>query len=402
MSTNSKSISSESRDLVFIHHAVRVRLTTLVWIFIGFLPKAAAVDVAPWWDSYWHLRLSLTIDVGLYERHDKPVEQFLNFKTLLVDVGRGGETVIPESFRVLEVDVDGMLIDETVPFQYEPLTRDSGNLVLLLTGTTAAQTQRHYHLYLDTGGNFASAEVDSLVELVDNVPDEGQDCYMITTANATYYFQKDAGGFSSLLDTEGNDWLGFHPYGGSDGIYRGIPNMVHPDNIFHPGHRNCISSIGHCGPLRITIRSVSKNGLWECIWQIYPRHARLTVLRCAPQPYWFLYEGTPGGAIDYDTDFSVRSDGTRLPAGQEWQNQDIPDPEWVYFEDSVLDRYIYLVHEEDDAFNDTFWPMEQNMTVFGFGRGPGTNKHMTTTPNHFTIGLADAALFSTASKVIEA
>ncbi|MHC4628859.1 MAG: hypothetical protein ACYTDV_17915, partial [Planctomycetota bacterium] len=91
-----------------------------------------------------------------------------------------------------------------------------------------------------------------------------------------------------------------------------------------------------------------------------------------------------------------------MPAGQEWQNQDIPDPEWVYFEDSVLDRYIYLVHEEDDAFNDTFWPMEQNMTVFGFGRGPGTSKHMTTTPNHFTIGLADTALFSTASKVIEA
>jgi hypothetical protein len=88
--------------------------------------------------------------------------------------------------------------------------------------------------------------------------------------------------------------------------------------------------------------------------------------------------------------------------GQEWQNQDIPAPEWVYFEDSVLDRYIYLVHEEDDVLNDTFWPMEGNMTVFGFGRGPGTSKHMTVVPNHFTIGLADDARFSYASKLIEA
>jgi hypothetical protein len=115
------------------------------------------------------------------------------------------------------------------------------------------------------------------VEISDGVPDEGQDCYMITTANTTYYFQKNAGGFSSLLDIEGNDWIGFHPFGGPDGIYRGIPNMVHPDNIRHPVHRNCVSSIDYPGPLRVTIRSRSKDGLWECIWQIYPRYARPTL-----------------------------------------------------------------------------------------------------------------------------
>lgn len=402
MSSDSKSISSKSLDFVSIHRTVRLCFISLVWIFVGVLSKANAVDPASWWDSHWHMRLSLIVDVGLYERHDKPVEQFLNFKTLLAGIGRGGETVIPESFRVLEVDANGGAIDGVVPFQFEPLTPDSGNLVFMLTGTTAVQIQRHYHLYFDVGGDFTSAEVNALVEISDDVPDEGQDCYMITTANATYYFQKDAGGFSSLLDVEGNDWIGFHPFGGSDGIYRGIPNMVHPDNIFHPGHRNCVSSIDHIGPLRVTIHTLSSNGLWECIWHIYPRYARLTLLRCAPQPYWFLYEGTPGGVIDYDTDFSVRSNGVRLPAGQEWQNQDISAPEWVYFEDSMLDRYIYLVHEEDDALNDTFWPMEQNMTVFGFGRGPGTSKHMTVVPNHFTIGLADDAQFSSASQVIEA
>ena len=403
MHPNSRAISKESRNAVSIYyHAVRLCIISLVWIVSCSLSMANADDLAPWWDSHWHMRLSLTVDIGSYERHDKPVEQFLNFKTLLVGIGRGGETVIPASFRVLEVNTSGAVIDEAVPFQFEALTPDSGNLVFLLTGTTVVQTLRHYHLYFDTAGDFTPAEVSALVEVIDGVPDEGQECYMITTTNATYYFQKDAGGFSSLLDVEGNDWIGFHPFGGSDGVYRGIPNMVHPDNIFHPGHRNCVSSIDHAGPLRVTIRSVSNNGLWECIWYIYPRHGRLVLLRSAPKPYWFLYEGTPGSVIDYDTDFSVRSDGERLPAGQEWQNQDIPAPEWVYFEDSVLDRYIYLVHEEDDALNDTFWPMEQNMTVFGFGRGPGTSKHMTVLPNHFTIGLADDAQFSSASRVIEA
>ena len=366
------------------------------------LPASADPNLLKlWWNSHWRTRVSLTVDAGPCERQDKPVEQFLNFKTLLTGIGRGGESATAASFRVLEVDVNGAVIDEAVPFQFEPLTPDSGNLVFLLTGITPAKSQRYYHLYFDTGGDFTPADVNALVKVTDGVPDEGQDCYMIATANATYYFQKDAGGFSSLLDVQGNDWIGFQPFGGSDGLYRGIPNMVHPDNIYHPGHSNCVSSLLHAGPLRATIRSVSKNGLWECIWHIYPRYARMTLLRCAPTPYWFLYEGTPGGAIDYDKDFSVRSNGVRLQAGQEWQNQDIAAPEWVYFEDSALDRYIYLVHEGDDTLNDTYWPMQKKMTVFGFGRGPGTAKQMTGAPNHFTIGLADGAQFPSARKLIE-
>jgi len=412
MSANSKSVQKESAYLARVRGAAPglLRAVRAVWVaavlFILVLaggPVDGRVNSpAPWWDGNWRTRLGLTVDVGLYERRDKPVDEFLNFKTLLTSVGQGGATVVAGSFRMIEVDVNGVVIDDAVPFQFEPFTPDSGNLVFLLTGATPAKSKRHYHLYFDTAGFFAPADVNALVEVADDVDDEGQLCYEITTANATYYFQKDAGGFSSLLDVEGNDWIGFHPYGGSDGIYRGIPNMVYPDNIYHPGHRNCTSSLVHAGPLRATIHSVSRNGLWECIWHVYPRHARMTLLRSAPQPYWFLYEGTPGGTIDYDTDFSVRSDGTRLPAGREWQNQDIPAPEWVYFEDSGLDRYIYLVHERDDALNDTYWPMQGNMTVFGFGRGPGTAKHMTAIPNHFTIGLADGAEFSAAGKVIEA
>ncbi len=101
-------------------------------------------------------------------------------------------------------------------------------------------------------------------------------------------------------------------------------------------------------------------------------------------------------------DFSVKSSGIRLPVEQSCREQDISAPEWVYFEDSVLDRYIYLVHEEDDSLSDDFWQMQSNMTVFGFGRTQNVNdKQLSGVPMHFTIGLADNATFSSANEVIE-
>lgn len=362
----------------------------------------AQPDPRPWWDTRWRYRLSLTVDVGPYERTDKPVEQFVNFTSLLAGIGRAG-TVIQDSLRVVEVNSEGDVIDDSVPFQYDAVTSASGDVVFVLTGTTPESAQRYYHVYFDTQGDFAPAEVTAQVQLTDDVSDEGQAAYRIVTANGTYYYQKEAGGFSSLLDVDGNDWISFHPWGGSDGIYRGIPNMVHPDNIFHPGHKNCTSTVLRAGPLKVTIRTVSNNDLWECLWEIYPYYARMTLLRKADQNYWFLYEGTPGGKLDLTTDYSVRSNGIRLPVQESWREQDIPFPEWVYFEDSILDRYIYLVHEEDDFLSDDFWQMQSNMTVLGFGRTQNVNdKQLSRVPAHFTIGLADGAEFSAASVVIEA
>jgi len=362
---------------------------------------SAGQSLRRWWNSNWNYRISLTVDVGSYERTEKPVEQYLNLTALLRRIGRSG-VVIEDSLRVVEVNSDRDVIDDRVPYQYDAMTDTWGSLLFILTGTTSAVTSRYYDVYFDTAGTFTPAAVSSRVQLTDDVMDEGQASYRIATQNVTYFYQKEAGGFSSLLDIDGNDWINFHPWGGSDGIYRGIPNMVHPDNIFHPGHKNCSSSILHIGPLKVTIRTVSNNGLWECIWEVYPYYARMTLLKKADKNCWFLYEGTPGGKLDLSTDFSVRSNGIRLPVEQSWREQDIPAPEWVYFEDSVLDRYIYLVHEEDDSLSDDFWQMQSNMTVFGFGRTQNVNdKQLSGVPMHFTIGLADDATFSTANKVIE-
>jgi len=383
----------------------RAKKTVLVAIlyFLAFHVNTISADpsVWRWWNSNWNYRISLTVDVGSYERTEKPVEQYLNLTALLRRIGRSG-IVIEDSLRVVEVNSNGDVIDDRVPFQYDAMTDTWGNLVFILTGTTPAGAHRYYDVYFDTAGTFTPTAVSSQVQLTDDVMDEGQVSYNIVTQIATYFYQKEAGGFSSLLDIDGNDWINFHPWGGSDGIYRGIPNMVHPDNIFHPGHKNCSSTILNIGPLKVTIRTVSNNSLWECIWEVYPYYARMTLLKKADKNCWFLYEGTPGGKLDLTTDFSVRSNGIRLPVEQSWREQDIPAPEWVYFEDSVLDRYIYLVHEEDDSLSDDFWQMQSNMTVFGFGRTQNVNdKQLSGVPMHFTIGLADDATFSTANRVIE-
>ncbi|UCF17754.1 MAG: hypothetical protein JSW59_09875, partial [Phycisphaerales bacterium] len=105
MSPNSMSISHAPRRLAGTLHAIRNFLTAansgwlcaicLVLTSGSSRTTADAADATPWWNSRWHMRLSLTVDVGPYERQDKPVEQFLNFKTLLASIGRGGETVAP-------------------------------------------------------------------------------------------------------------------------------------------------------------------------------------------------------------------------------------------------------------------------------------------------------------------
>jgi hypothetical protein len=234
------------------------------------------------------------------------------------------------------------------------------------------------------------------------VDDEEQNSFKVATQNATYFYHKLGAGFSSMVDVDGEDWLGYHPGGGSAGEYRGIPNMGHPEGYCHPGKEVSDSHIVGQGPLRVSILSESNDGKMQCRWDIFPHYARLTVLKMRT-PYWFLYEGTPGGnpggMLDEEHGMCVRSTGERTPIGQKWEG-DIPDPEWLYFGAGNTSRVIYLVHHEDDDATDSYWPMEGNMTVFGFGR-LGLNKYMELVPAHFTIGFAEDNAYEVASKVID-
>lgn len=340
----------------------------MAWATTALGGAAAAPDERP------QRRVIVTVEVGETARHDRPVEAAVTPEVYQVLAAANG------AVRIHEIDAAGRLLDPAVPAQLDR-EGEGGTLVLLLEGTTAKGATRRYRV---SRGETATPK--PLVTLVDGVDHEGQASLKIVTPAATYYYHKAGAGFASLEDRDGRDWLGYRPQGGSDGKYRGIPNLVHPEGYFHPGGAKCTTRVLARGPLKATFESLSKDGKWAVRWDVFPTFARLTVLKVA-HPYWFLYEGTPGGRIDMDTDYCIRAPGTRTKASQRWDG-DLPDPEWVCFGDARLKRLLYLVHHEADKHVDSYWPMQRNMTVFGFGR-QGLRKFMTRVPAQFTIGLAD-------------
>lgn len=249
----------------------------------------------------------------------------------------------------------------------------------------------------------ATAEIDETPGLiaVETLADyEGQETYRIKTPSCELYYHKEGAGFASLIDPDGADWLSFKPWGGSDGIYRGIPNLAHPENIFHPGARTCVTATARLGPLRATLESRSHDGEWSCRWQIYPDRAELTVLG-AGHPYWVLYEGTPGGVLNEAEDYCVRADGLKRSLVERW-DEVLPGPKWICFGKNGLERVLYLAshHPAHDEVIDSFWPMEGNMTVFGFGR-TGLDKFLQATPATFSFGLCETAQFDEIAREIK-
>src|SRR5690606_16188948 len=77
---------------------------------------------------------------------------------------------------------------------------------------------------------------------------EGRPHFRIETGSAVYYYDKSGGGFSRMIDADGNDWINYngnpdaaYPYGASGG-FRGIPNLVYGSDdggAGHPGFDKC-------------------------------------------------------------------------------------------------------------------------------------------------------------------
>ncbi len=348
-----------------------------------------------WADAERAFRVPLTVDMSGYARSDHAAELAVDFTTLIASAGQSG-TFDADSIRVTEVDGSSNVINYNVPFQFDQdadFDADSnaaGTLVVMLTGDSAAGSTRSYHLYFDLqdAQPATPVTVTAQVTLTDDVVDEGQSSYEIQTDTAAYYYQKESGGFSSLVDNGGNDWISHNSSTGSAGDFRGIPNLVHPNDggYFHPGRSGIVSSILAQGPLKATIHSRTADSNWELMWEIFPNYARMTVL-AADANYWFLYEGTPGGLLETGSDFVVRSDGTPTAASESWSG-DIASPEWLFFGDPAANRSLYFVQHEDDANVDSYYPMNDEMTVFGFGRD-GNSRYLTEVPSQFTFGFAE-------------
>jgi len=358
-----------------------------------------------WWDRRWSYRLPITVNGAGYARTDAPAEIDLNFTEVWHSIGVSGELDL-DSLRVIEVNDRDNILDKDVPFQFDPGdaydagTNSAGTLTILLSGNTTADNSRFYHLYFDDiDKSLPAAFVSPLVIVTDNVRDEWLTTYRIDTREATYYYDKRGGGFSRIVDRDGYDWISYNRRSGAGGEYRGIPNLVYPEGYMHPGKYNVVSAVVHQGPLKITLRSTSSDGKWETLWEIYPDFARLTVLSI-DHAYWFLYEGTPGGVLDVTSDVVIRAEGQRTLAGESWTG-DLVGEEWVYFGDPVVGRSLYIANHQKDTAVDSYYAMDDKMTVFGFGR-KRTDAYLNAVPATFTLGLVDDTSYETVAGEVQA
>lgn len=261
-----------------------------------------------------------------------------------------------------------------------------------------------YLLLLFLIGSF-SCDVKKEVVVSEAKDATGTDCFVITTPTATYFYQKESGGFSSILDKNETDWIQFKASDSvtvpksADSDFRGLPNLV---------FRSEDGGVGHPGFDKVTsefvapniIKSVSKSGKWAWHWNFYDDHAQLTVDKIDPDtPYWFLYEGPTAGSYDPKLSFWGNS-----VTGFERETPNIMKGETKYYnlQTAYFGKYDYdqvlFVHQvEPDEHVDHFAYMgnskkgieaDDGMVVFGFGRAKGAQP-LLDRKNTFLIGFYD-------------
>ena len=350
----------------------------------------------------------ITVNANGSARTDKPVEAYLNFTPLLADQGGSG-ALDPHAIRVYEVNGSNDVIDDNVPFQFDPASnyhasnKARGTLTFLMKGSTAANETRRYQVYFDvTGSGFAAPSFADRVAL-SSVNHKGYASLQIVNDLATQYYHKPGGGFATLLDADNNDWIGWSTAAGGAGDFRGIPNMIHPTNggYFHPGRNNVATTVVADGPLKATFRSVSNGGAWEVRWDIFPEYARMTLVRRGDNNFWWLYEGTPGGGLELGQDRLTRSNGDSIPASGAWST-DIPGDEWIFVTDPTVGRSLYLAHHQSDSKVDGYTADDGGqMTIFGFGRS-GNTRLLDSLPQQFTFGFTDETALNGVRPVVNA
>jgi len=368
-----------------------------------------AVTAAGWWDPAWPYRVPVTVNAADYARNNKPVELAINFTTLLQTLGHPG-TFAPNSIRVVEVDDADNVINANVPFQfdqasnYNATNNAAGTLIFLMNGSTTAAQTRHYQVYFDvTGGGQTLPTFTDQVVMTSITDSFGYDTLKLVTSAGTYHYHKTGGGFASLIDSGANDWISWNTAAGNAGDFRGIPNMVYPNDggYFHPGRNSATTTTVYDGPLRASFKSVSSDGKWEVLWDVFPASARMTVLKVdATKKYWFLYEGTPGGTLETATDLVTRSDGTQTTAGTSWSG-DIAGEEWVFFTDPGLSRSLFVIHHQEDDKVDSYRASSPDalMTILGFGRSVSA-RYLEGTDRQLSFGLANQTSFNSVRTTI--
>lgn len=231
-------------------------------------------------------------------------------------------------------------------------------------------------------------------QVVSDTVYEGRSHFLITTATATYYFDKAGGGISRMIDKDGNDWIAFkmEPWdkvpGSAASAFRGIPNAVfrgEDGGCGHPGFDKCLSTLNG----KNTIHTRSKSGKWEWKWTFYNDCAVWEVLKAdSTRKYWFLYEGPVGGTFEPSRSFwgyeakKILYDTPNHMGGERisgnWQT--------VYFGKKGGQYMLQIEHLTPDEQEDHFSYMgntsdgihsPDGMLVFGFGRDASSQPLLT-------------------------
>ena len=230
----------------------------------------------------------------------------------------------------------------------------------------------------------------------------------IETPSATYLYDKAGGGFISMIDKDGKDWISFKnvestpPTNNAASKYRGIPNLGiggADEDAGHPGFNVCETRI--VAPN--VIETTTKTGNWKFRWSFYDKYAKFTMVKTFPGvPYWFLYEGTPAGKYDPERMYWGNNLDGRM--------KDFPDLlantgtynnwNWVYSGQKDYPRVLILKQLQPDENTDLFSYMgsqagdarktPDGMVCFGFGRAHHTKPVLNEVNREFIIGFMDS------------
>jgi hypothetical protein len=236
--------------------------------------------------------------------------------------------------------------------------------------------------------------------------------FKITTTAATYYFDKAGGGFSSMIDKDGLDWISYNKDSSvatypksSAGQFRGLPNAVFGNEdggCGHPGFDKAVSE-------KIAdniIETKSKSGKWGWTWTFYKDYAVWNVTKVdSTYAYWLLYEGTIAGSWNNLADKYWGSSKTPLGAVNDfYKNQSILDYyNWIFFGDKKVNRILYIIQQQPDEYEDLVGFLGSNvegmnastngMVVAGFGRNKNGKATMNKL-NTFRIGFYEKAIIT--------
>ena len=241
---------------------------------------------------------------------------------------------------------------------------------------------------------------------ISEVVDQGIPSLKIETPSTTYVYDKAGGGFISMIDKNGNDWISFKnvdypPPGNAASQYRGIPNLGiggDDNDAGHPGFDKCVTKV--IAPN--VIETTTKTGNWKFRWAFYDTFAKFTMVKTFPgAPYWFLYEGTPAGKYDPEKMYWGNNlDGKRVDFPDLLDNTGIYNNlNWVYVGQKGYPRILYLRQVQPDDKADLFSYMgntpggskksPDGMVCFGFGRAHGTKPVLLNENLEFVIGFID-------------